>query len=59
MVEVRKADVHLVDDAGLTYSTVELRDIGDLPEEERLQAEREMVQRGKTVFRERSRPGER
>ena len=55
MIEVRKTDVHLVDQAGIPYTVVELHDLDELPTEERLRLEREMVREGMAILLERLR----
>jgi hypothetical protein len=51
-VVVRKRDEHLFKDAGLRYERYELVDMDDLPTEERLQQEREMIEKYRPRLRE-------
>ncbi len=55
LVEVRRADLHLLDEAGIAYTTVELVDLDTLPTEERLASERAAVAHGMALLRERLR----
>lgn len=55
LIEVRRADLHLLDEAGIAYTTVELVDLDTLPTDERLASERAAVARGMAILLERLR----
>ena len=55
MVAVRKTDVHLLAEAGLDYTELELRDMDDLPPEKARRIERALINEWMPRFVERLR----
>jgi hypothetical protein len=55
MMAVRKTDAHLVAEAGLSYTELELRDMDDIPPEEARRIERALIDEWMPRFVERLR----